>query len=336
MKRVLLLALAAGAAAVAWYQATSTPRPMAQLFPSGALVYLEAKDFARLLSEWNSSTVKQDWLSGANYAEFERSNLFLKLNGFYKSYGAAAGFTPDMVSLLSLAGDESALALYDLQHVQFAYITRLPESKVAQTRLWLGRRSFETRQSSGVTFFVNRAQGSAVAFARANGYLLVSTDEGRMAGMLGLLNGKETSNIAGEGWYKQSTEAAGAPGELRLAMNLENLVENTTFVPIGCSATFPTCGGSSPESRTSSVRRARSANSASSSNVLACPRNCRPLTRLLPRDCWFNSRPYRGSVSRLGEAARNRRCRPSREPDLQPASERRGHADLRAVRGPIY
>ena len=207
------------------------PRPRGPwpAFPSGALVYLEAKDFARLLSEWNSSTVKQDWLSGANYAEFERSNLFLKLNGFYKSYGAAAGFTPDMVSLLSLAGDESALALYDLQHVQFAYITRLPESKVAQTRLWLGRRSFETRQSSGVTFFVNRAQGSAVAFARANGYLLVSTDEGRMAGMLGLLNGKETSNIAGEGWYKQSTAAAGAPGELRLAMNLENLVENTYF-----------------------------------------------------------------------------------------------------------
>jgi hypothetical protein len=221
--------IAAGAAAVAWHQAGSAQRPLAQLFPGGALLYLEAKDFSRLLSEWNGSTVKQDWLRSANYAEFQRSNLFLKLGGFYKSYGAAAGFTPDMASLQTMAGNESALALYDLQHVQFAYITRLPEARIAQSRLGLSRRSFETRQASGITFYVNRAEDSTVAFSSTNGYLLIATDEDRMAGMLGLLAGKDTPNIANQGWYKQPTEAAGAPGELRLAMDLENLVDNTYF-----------------------------------------------------------------------------------------------------------
>jgi hypothetical protein len=229
MKRLLILAVAAAAVGIAWYQAGGSPRPLAQLLPSGALVYLEAKDFSQMLSEWDSSVVKRDWLNSANYSEFERSNLYLKLNGFYKAYGAAAGFLVDMASLRSLAGDESALALYDLQTVQFAYITRIPESKAAQSRLWLGRASFQQRQAAGITFYTKTAENVEVAFALANGYLLISSGEDRMAGMLGMLTGKDTPSISGEGWYKNSTEAAGAPGELRLAMNLEALVENTYF-----------------------------------------------------------------------------------------------------------
>jgi hypothetical protein len=229
MKRLLFLGLAVIAAGVAWYQAGTPPHPLARLFPNGALLYLEAKDFSRLLNDWNRSGVKQDWLGSANFSEFERSNLYVKLNAVYQAYGAAAGFNPDMATLLSLAGDQSALALYDLQHVQFAYVTRLPESRAAQTRLWLSRRSFSTREASGLTFYVRSAQDSTVAFAAANGYLLVATGEERMAGMLGLLGGKNTANIAEEGWYKQPTEAAGNPADLRLVMNLENLVAGSYF-----------------------------------------------------------------------------------------------------------
>ncbi len=229
MKRTFILALAAGAAAVAWYQGGTSPRPLAQVFPSGALVYLEAKDFAQLLSEWDSSTVKRDWLRSANYDEFQRSNLYLKLNGFYKAYGSAAGFLPDMASLRSLAGDESALALYDLQSVQFAYVTRISESKAVQSRLWLARGSFQSRQAAGIPFYTKSAENVELAFAVANGYLLISSGQERMAGMLGLLTKKDTPSVAGEGWYKNVTGAAGAPGELRLAMNLEALVENTYF-----------------------------------------------------------------------------------------------------------
>ncbi len=227
----LILTLAAGIAAIAWYTRPARRHrgPCAQLLPSGALVYLEAKDFSRLLADWDSSTVKRDWLVSANYNEFERSNLFLKLNGFYKAYGTASGFLLDMTSLRSLAGDQSALALYDLQSVQFAYITRITEAKAAQSRLWVSRGTFESRHASGVTFYTKTSGNVELAFAIANGYLLVTSGEERMAGMLGLLTQKDTPSIAGEGWYKSSTEAAGAPGELRLVMNLESTVENTYF-----------------------------------------------------------------------------------------------------------
>ncbi len=229
MKRLVIVAVAAGTAAIAWYQAGAAPRPLAPVFPGGALVFLEAKDFAQLLGEWDRSTVKRDWLSSANYDEFQRSNLYLKLNGFYKAYGNAAGFLPDMASLRSLAGDESALALYDLKDVQFAYVTRISESRAAQSRLWLARGSFQTRQAAGISFYTKKSENVELAFAVSNGYLLVCSGEERMAGMLGLLTGKATPNIANEGWYKNSTNAAGAPGELRLAMNLETLAGNTYF-----------------------------------------------------------------------------------------------------------
>lgn len=229
MKRVLILALVLGVAAIAWYQAGPPSRPLAQVLPGGALLCLEAKNFSQLLAEWDSSNVKRDWLVSANYSEFERSNLYIKLNGFYKAYGSAAGFALDMASLRTLAGDQSALALYDLHGVQFAYITRLTEAKAAQSRLWLARGAFESRQAAGVTFYTKTSGDVELAFAVAHGYLAVSSGEERMAGMLGLLAGKDTPNIAGESWYKNSTEAAGAPGELRLTMNLESMVENTYF-----------------------------------------------------------------------------------------------------------
>lgn len=229
MKRLVIVALAAGAAAVAWFQASSPSRPMAQFLPGGALVYLEAKDFGRLLADWDTSAVKHDWLASANYDEFERSNLYLKLNVFYKAYGDAAGFLPDLASLRSLAGDQSALALYDLRNVEFAYITRIPESKAAQSRLWMSRGSFETRQVGGVSFYTKKSGDIELAFAVTNGYLLISAGQERMAGMLGLLAGRNTPNIAGEAWYQNPTNAAGAAGDLRLVMNLESLVGNTYF-----------------------------------------------------------------------------------------------------------
>ena len=51
------------------------------MMPGGALLYLEAPDFGKLLREWDSSKVKADWLESTNYEVFSRSNLFTKLQG---------------------------------------------------------------------------------------------------------------------------------------------------------------------------------------------------------------------------------------------------------------
>ena len=49
--------------------------------PAGPLLYIEAKDFSSLLSEWNSSHEKHTWGNSSNYEVFSRSRLFLRLKG---------------------------------------------------------------------------------------------------------------------------------------------------------------------------------------------------------------------------------------------------------------
>ena len=219
------------AAALAFFQATQPVRPLAELMPSGALLYLESKDFGRLLGEWNRSAVKTRWLASDNYQEFSRSNLLLKLQGVFQEYAAAATFSPDLKSALQIAGDRSALSLYDLREAEFLYVTRLGEKQLAASQLWTVRAKFEQRQAAGMPFYVRRnpANQRAIAFAFAQGYLFLATRDDLVAHALELLAGGKEPSVAQDRWYREPVRLRPAAGEVRLVLNLEPLVNSTYF-----------------------------------------------------------------------------------------------------------
>jgi len=233
MKRTaLFVALLLSAAGLVFLQTTS-PRPkLATLMPSGALLYLEAPDFGRLLSDWDASKLKTDWLESGNYAVFSRSNLFTKLQELYGQYGAAAGLLPGLKSVIEIAGTDSALALYQIRNVEFLYVSRLAEADLAKTELWRVRDKFEQRQAGGVSFYLRMDPVSkrTVAFAFEKGYLLLATRDDLVAQALELLAGGSQPSTASDRWYRESTARALAhPVELRLVMNLESLVKSDYF-----------------------------------------------------------------------------------------------------------
>ncbi len=107
------------------YQATAmSEAPLSSYVPSGALLYLQAKDFSALLEDWNRSPQKQAWLGSSNYEVFSRSRLLLRLNDVGKQFAAAAGLPPDMNFISQVAGSESALAA--LRHRKAAVYLRHP------------------------------------------------------------------------------------------------------------------------------------------------------------------------------------------------------------------
>jgi hypothetical protein len=229
-KLTILSALAVTILGVAWWRASAQPtKPLATLMPGSALLYLEASDFSRLLNEWNGSKVKADWLKSDNHEVFSRSNLFSKLSGLLDEYSTAAGFAPDLNSVIQIAGNESALALYEIRELQFLYVTRVEESKLGQAALWEMRSKFEARQSAGITFYVHVASGRTVAFAFTQGYLFVGTRDDLVAQALALLAGGHEPSVGSERWYQGATNAATAHGELRLVLNLESLVKSVYF-----------------------------------------------------------------------------------------------------------
>jgi len=235
MKRTAILLLSAlFCAGIVWaaYQAAApSATPLSKYVPAGPLLYLEAKDFSALLADWNSSPQKKQWVESSNYQVFSRSRLFLRLHGAGDQFAAAAGLAPDMDFLSQVAGTRSAVALYDIGNLQFLYITYLPSAKSMQTTLWQTRAKFEPRSAGGVSFYVRRDPESQkeVAFAVSGDYLLLATREDLLAGALQLMSGSQNRTVESEQWWSQSVASAGAPGDLRMVLNLEKIVPSPYF-----------------------------------------------------------------------------------------------------------
>lgn len=234
MKRFFIFTgIILASAAIGWitYASASSATSLSKYVPAGPLLYLEVKDFSALLSDWNSSTQKKQWLASDNYEVFSRSRLFLRLKGASDQFAAAAGLPPDMNFLSQVSGERSAFAFYDIGKLQFLYITYLPAAKSAQSALWQTRSKFEPRNAGGVDFYLRRDPQSQreVAFAISGDYLLLSTREDLMAGALQLMAGKKDRTVEGEQWWAKAKAAAGQAGDLRMVLNLEELVPNGYF-----------------------------------------------------------------------------------------------------------
>jgi hypothetical protein len=230
----ILLLIGAVSMGLGWaaYQSTAAPEaPLSRYVPSGALLYLQAKDFSALLADWNESPQKQAWLGSGNYEVFSRSRLLLRLKESGKQFATAAGLPPDMNLMSQTAGSESALALYDIGNLQFVYITRLPSAKAVQNQLWQARAKFETRSAGGMTFYLRRDAESQreVEFAVSDKYLLLATREDLMASALQLMAGSKDRTIESEPWFAQSVAAAGSVGDLRMVLNLEKIAPSPYF-----------------------------------------------------------------------------------------------------------
>lgn len=235
MKRALWICVAGAALAAAiWLVAqvrTPSPAPSA-LMPDGALLYLEAKDFRSLLNDWNASEEKRAWLAGDNYAAFSRSRLFERLSQAQDEFSTTASVPADSNLLTQVAGDQSALALYDIGNLQFVYITRMDEARAEATPLWQVREKFEQRQEGQDLFFVREDQQAnrTAAFAIHKGWLILGTRADLVAGVLDRLDGQNARSLPDESWYADAVrQAARVPGDLRMVLNLEKIVPSPYF-----------------------------------------------------------------------------------------------------------
>lgn len=227
-------AIAAALAAVLWAAAQIVPAhtDLAALFPDNALLYLEAKDFRTLLKDWNTSAEKRVWLQGANYQGFSRSRLFQRLSQAQDEFSAAASIRPDNNLLSSVAGSQSALALYDIGNIEFVYLTRMDQAQVEATPLWQVRDKFEQRTEGSAQFYVHQDQQSnrTAAFAASNGWLVLSTRADLIAAVLDRLQGAHPRSLPDEPWYADALkQAIGPADDLRMVLNLEKLVPSPYF-----------------------------------------------------------------------------------------------------------
>ena len=225
---VLLLTLAVWAAVEL---ATAPPDP-AKFFPDGALLYIQANDFQALLNDWNSSSEKRAWLKGDNYAAFSRSRLFDRLSQAQGEFSTAATIPTDENLLTSVAGQQSALALYDIGNLEFVYVTHMDQAKIEATPLWRVRDKFEQRTEGKTQFYIRQDVQSnrSAAFAARDGWLVLGTRADLVAAVLDRLQGAQAHGLTEESWYADALKhATGSAPDLRMAINLEKVVPSPHF-----------------------------------------------------------------------------------------------------------
>src|ERR1051325_3198294 len=200
--------------------------PLDQITPEGPMLYIEAKDFSVLLKDWNSSAERAQWLKSDDYRVFSSGKLFLRLGQAQDQFATAAGLPPHMQFLVEAAGEESAVAVYDIGNLEFLYISRLSSGNFLQSKLWQSRSKFQPRTAAGRQFYARKDEesGRVVAFAVEDDYLILGTREDLVAGALELMSGSQGRNLSQEGWYKQAlTATSSTPGDLRMVMDLKKI-----------------------------------------------------------------------------------------------------------------
>ena len=227
---VVIGLLVAGAAL--WLHAQlSDTRTVASLLPAGALLYLEAKDFHRILSQWNGSSEKKSWLGSRNFQQLSVSRLIERLSQAQGEVESIAGIPVNMDFTDQVAGSRSGFAFYDFSKLTFVYATEIGENRLEGSALWRSRRSFQSREVAGVPFYLkaDAASHRTVAFASYKGWLTIATDEERMAQTLTLLSGGKAPAVAGEPWYVRAVKERAEQGDLRLVYNMAAVLATPQF-----------------------------------------------------------------------------------------------------------
>jgi hypothetical protein len=204
---------------------------LSSFFPGGALVYVEARDLSALLRDWNNSQEKRLWLTSDNHEVFSRTRLFLRLAEAQEQFAETAGFAPDMSLVNSIAGAQSAIAIYDIGELEFLYVTRLPAARILSSTPFSQRSAYESRESAGIPYYVRSGANKRIAaFGSTDGVLFLGTRGDLVANAIALYAKRQSvTPLSQDRWYDELARAASSPGDVRIALNMPGLLKTSYF-----------------------------------------------------------------------------------------------------------
>ncbi len=222
-----------------------TAEPLTAYAPQGALMAVEAPDFAGLLAAWSNSAEEKAWIKSDNYAVFSQSRLFSRLGEAQGEFAASAGLAPDAEFLSQVAGSESLFAWYDIGKLEFLYVTRMNASDAANNPLMKLKDKFQMRRVGADSFYLRAASGQdvsgegtgearTVAFAVHGDLLMLATREDLIANALLLAQHQGDASLRSEPWYATAVSAV-APGKddakraMRMTLNLAKIAPSPYF-----------------------------------------------------------------------------------------------------------
>lgn len=204
---------------------------IAGYFPDGPLLFARTPHFKKLLPMIKNHPVTKAYLGSGDDEQFRRSKLYLKMRDRIRDVEKLTGFGVSYGNLMELAGDESALALYNIFDLKVVFISAVSREKVYKSRLFAARQKLEERKLGDQVYWaVSDEHGTALAFAVTGKWLVLSNDLERFEHSLGLLAGqRKGGSLADSSKFKSALPEAFAPGDLTVVMDQSELNDNLYF-----------------------------------------------------------------------------------------------------------
>ena len=232
---LIIFALAATVAALATAGSAGDPRrairdELPGLLPPGANLYLGFTDLGADLERLGSSALWGAFEGDDNHEAFVRSRLWLRFQDRLTQLEALVGAPLGGPSLQSMAAGTCALAFYQIGEIEFVYLA--PEEMADGLLRSLGEMTgeFQTARHGDVSYRIVRddAQGLALAWASADGYLVVSDRELLLQATLDRIGGAGAS-LADDPGFHDVVDSLPADGDQLIYLNLAGLRDDGYF-----------------------------------------------------------------------------------------------------------
>jgi hypothetical protein len=208
---------------------TASDMDIATLLPPGAMIYLESRDLLGQLQRWGDSSVKQRWLASANFSEFEKSRLFLRLKDRLQEFDSLAGLSTNLPLVRSLAGKQAGLGLYSVRDLEFVFATKIPSGAFEQGPFFQQRARYEQRSAEGGAYFARSGPNGAIAFATRGGYFFLATRESLLRTVLHNFSvAASLERLSAEPLFQESQTALTRGGDVWMFLNM-GLVQDSRY-----------------------------------------------------------------------------------------------------------
>ncbi|MDQ6788340.1 MAG: hypothetical protein M3033_16165 [Acidobacteriota bacterium] len=200
---------------IVYSQTNGKPFAPAEDFPrDGAVLYVQIADLPALIKLWNKSQLKEKYLESENFKDFANNHLGRKLASRWQEFNDATGFPIDLEVLSKFAGNQAAIALYDVGKLDFVFIAPVSDEIFAATKFAQNRDKFteETLEDNTTIYRVNVAadrgrQKQELIFTQFKGRFILATSEKRLVQTLDNINGKQAKNrLTSEPLFKVLSE----------------------------------------------------------------------------------------------------------------------------------
>jgi len=208
---------------------TASDMDIATLLPPGAMIYLESHDLLGQLQRWSDSDVKQRWLASANFSEFEKSRLYLRLKDRLQEFNLLSGLSTDLPLVRSLAGKQAGLGLYSVRDLEFVFATKIPTGSFEQGPFFQQWARYEQRSAEGGAYFARSGPNGAIAFAIRGGYFFLATRESLLRTALHNFSvAASRERLSAEPLFQESQTALARSGDVWMYLNMR-LVQDSRY-----------------------------------------------------------------------------------------------------------